>query len=153
MKPLIGKMFSPAVSSYRRPSGAWPTGTSHVHALITDICWDREGNCYPMPEINTADIQGIEKLFASVVFKMLLDEDMISEDLMYNMNSWKHSGCSTYCGKPVEAEDEESRKTLSEYISRAPFSLERMSFNQDSKSVVYRSELSSNPVLVIEWPR
>ena len=28
----------------------------------------------------------------------------------------------------------------SEYISRAPFSLERMSFNQDSKTVVYRGE-------------
>jgi hypothetical protein len=23
----------------------------HVHALITDTCWDSEGNCYPMPEI------------------------------------------------------------------------------------------------------
>ena len=23
----------------------------HVHTLITNSCWDREGNCYPMPEI------------------------------------------------------------------------------------------------------
>ncbi len=54
----------------------------HVHALITDICWDREGNCYHMPEIGFSDIQGIEKLFAGLVFRMLLEEDMISEDLV-----------------------------------------------------------------------
>jgi hypothetical protein len=64
----------------------------HVHALITDTCWNMEGNCYPMPEIDTADLQGIEKLFAGLVFKMLLKEGMISEKLVKNMNSWKHSG-------------------------------------------------------------
>lgn len=53
----------------------------HVHALITDACWDREGNCYPMPEISTADVQGVEKLFAGLVFRMLLEEGMISEEL------------------------------------------------------------------------
>ncbi|MCD4700275.1 MAG: hypothetical protein K8S24_00310, partial [Candidatus Aegiribacteria sp.] len=39
----------------------------HVNALITDTCWDREGNYYPMPEIDTADVHGIEKLFTELV--------------------------------------------------------------------------------------
>ncbi|MCD4848135.1 MAG: hypothetical protein K8R76_08095, partial [Candidatus Aegiribacteria sp.] len=30
--------------------------------------------------------------FAGLVFKMLLAEVMISEELVENMNSWKHSG-------------------------------------------------------------
>jgi hypothetical protein len=47
---------------------------------------------------------------------------------------------SVHCGKPFEACDDNGRKTLSEYISRAPFSLERMSFNENSKIVVYKGE-------------
>ena len=112
----------------------------HVHALITDTCWDREGNCYPMPEINTADIKAIEKLFAALVFKMLLEEGMISEELVENMRSWKHSGFSVHCGEPINADDQNGRKVLSEYISRAPFSLERMTFNESSDTVLYRGE-------------
>ena len=120
--------------------GGMANWNPHVHALITDTCWDREGNVFPMPEISTADIQGIEKLFAGLVFKMLLEEGMIAEELVENMRSWKHNGFSVHCGKPIEACDDNGRKTLSEYISRAPFSLERMSFNEDSKTVVYKGE-------------
>ena len=100
----------------------------HIHALITDTCWNREGNCNPMTETETGDIRGIEKLFAGLVFRMLLEETMIAEELVDNMNSWKHSGFSVYCAEPIEACDDNGRKTLSEYISRTPFSLERMSF-------------------------
>ena len=134
--------------------GGMANWNPHVHALITDACWDREGNCYPMPEINTADIKGIEKLFAALVFKMLLEEGMISEELTENMRSWKHSvsgisrepqacgysGFSVHYGEPINADDQNGRKVLSEYISRAPFSLERMSFNEGSDTVLYRGE-------------
>ena len=79
--------------------GGMANWNPHVHALITDTCWDREGNCYPMPEIDTTDIKGIEKLFADLVCKMLLEEGMISEQLVENMNSWKHSGFNVYRSK------------------------------------------------------
>ena len=120
--------------------GGMANWNPHVHALITDTCWDREGNAQPMPEIDPADIHGVEKLFAGLVFRMLLEEGMISKELVENMNSWKHSGFSVHCGKPIKACDADGRKTLSEYTSRAPFSLERMSFNENSKTVVYKGE-------------
>ena len=90
--------------------------------------------------IEALTFQGIEKLFAGFVFKMLLKEDMISKELMENMRSWKHSGFSVHSGSPVKAEDEDSRKTLSEYISRAPFALDRMVFNENSDTVLYSGE-------------
>ncbi len=108
--------------------------------ILTDTCWDRDGNAQPMPKIDPADIHGVEKLFASLVFKMLLEENMISEELVDSMNSWKHSGFSVHCGTPINADDTNGRKILSEYISRAPISLERMSFNKDSQTVVYKGE-------------
>lgn len=120
--------------------GGMANWNPHVHALITDTCWDREGNIIPMPNMGSADIHGVEKLFACLIFRMLLEENMISEKLVEDMNSWKHSGFSLHRGSSIKADDEDSRKTLSEYISRAPFSLERMSFNKRSKTVVYRGE-------------
>ncbi len=93
-----------------------------------------------MPEMSTSDIQCIEKLFAALVFRMLLEENMMSEELVDNMRSWKHSGFSVHSGMPIKADDADGRKTLSDYISRAPFSLERMSFNESSETVVYRGE-------------
>ena len=65
---------------------------------------------------------------------------MISEELVKNMCSWKHSGFSVHCGKHIKACDANGRKILSEYISRAPFSSERMSFNEGSDTVLYRGE-------------
>ena len=64
----------------------------------------------------------------------------LSEELVEKMRSWKHSGFSVHCCKPIKACDADGRKTLSEYISRAPFSLERMTFNEGSDTVLYRGE-------------
>ena len=112
----------------------------HVHALITDACWDREGKQYLIPPISDGDLKVIEKLFAALIFRMLLEENMISHELVKKMSSWKHSGFSVHGGKPIKADDTNGRRTLSEYISRASFSLERMSFNEDSDTVLYRGE-------------
>ena len=71
--------------------GGMANWNPHVHALITDTCWDREGNYYPRPEIDTAGLQVLEKLFAGLIFRMLLEEDMISEELVEKMRSWSLS--------------------------------------------------------------
>jgi hypothetical protein len=134
--------------------GGMANWNPHVHALITGACRDRKGNCYAMPEIGKTDIKGIDKLFTNLVFKMLLAEGMISAELVENMRSWEnsisgisresqilsHAGFSVHCGTPIQTDETDSRKTLSEYISRAPFSLERMSFNEASDTVLYRGE-------------
>lgn len=41
---------------------------------------------------------------------------------------------------PVKACDDNGMRTLSEYISRALFSQERMSYSEDSDTVLYRGE-------------
>ncbi len=66
-----------------RPSGGMANWNPHVHALITDSCRDRQVSQYPMPEISTADLKVIEELFAALVFRMLLEEGMVSEELAW----------------------------------------------------------------------
>ena len=54
-----------------------------------------------MPEIGPANIHGVEKLFAGLVFKMFLKENTISEELVEKMCSWKHSGFSVRCSSII----------------------------------------------------
>ncbi|MBD3370388.1 hypothetical protein GF402_08525 [Candidatus Fermentibacteria bacterium] len=75
-----------------------------------------------------------------LVFGMLLDEERISRELVEKMHAWKHSGFSVHCDTLIDAHDPDGRKALAEYISRAPFSLERMTFAEDSDTVLYRGE-------------
>jgi hypothetical protein len=110
----------------------------HVHGLVTDTCRDREGHTFPMPHITDQDLQCIEKLFRSLVLQMLIREGKLSRDLAEKMRSWKHSGFSVYRGEPVD--DTEGRHALAEHLSRAPFSLERMTVTSNADSVIYRGE-------------
>ena len=96
----------------------------HVHGLVTDTCRDRKGNIFPMPTITGEDLHGIEEIFRSLVLKLLVDEEMLSPELAGKMRDWKHSGFSVYRGMSVN--DTEGKRTLAEHLSRAPFSMERM---------------------------
>ena len=56
--------------------GGMANWNPHVHALIIDTCWDREGNCYPMPEIDSSGIpveqfEQIVLMLSSFSFKAL----------------------------------------------------------------------------------
>lgn len=108
-----------------------------VHRLLTEVCWDREGNAYPMPHIGPEELRLLDQLFPTMVFGMLPDEERISPERVERMHTWKHSGFSIHCDTVIHAEGPDGRRTLGEYVSRAPFSLERMTFAEDSDTVLY----------------
>jgi hypothetical protein len=57
--------------------------------------------------------------------------------------AWTHSGFSLDAGeKPVAPHDVEGRKPLAEYLLRASFSLEKITWNESSGKVIYRSKRS-----------
>ncbi len=56
--------------------------------------------------------------------------------------SWKHSGFNIHDGgeKPVPSHDTEGRKRLAEYLLRHPFSLQKITWNATTQTVIYRSK-------------
>jgi hypothetical protein len=72
--------------------GGMANWNPHVHGLLTEVCWDREGYAYPMPDIGPEELHLLERLFSAMVFGMLLDEERISPELVEKMRAWKHSG-------------------------------------------------------------
>jgi len=120
--------------------GGLANANPHVHALISEECYDRQGNAYPMPEFSEEDLKLLEELFACKVFGMMVGEGMISEQLVEKIRSWRHWGFSIHCETRIEGDDAKGRQALAEYIARAPFSMERMTVNEDASAVLYRGE-------------
>ena len=70
----------------------------------------------------------------------LLDEDLNSQDIVDNLLSWRHSGFSVH--GDVKAHDRDSAARLGRYMIRCPLVLERLSLDQDSGEILYRSRPS-----------
>ncbi len=97
----------------------------------------------------TPDGKALEELFRYEVFKMLKAEGKISDALIENLMSWRHSGLpwrdmltmgyklinpglgqgfNVYCGNAIWPHNEEGLENLARYIIRASFSQERMAY-------------------------
>ena len=68
----------------------------HIHALVTEGVFLPEGAFLPLPKLAS---EPFLKLWEQEVFALLLAEGRITEDVVVNMRSWKHSGV---CSKAIE---------------------------------------------------
>ena len=67
--------------------------------------------------------------------------DAISEALRSRRLGWRHSGFFVHHQVRVPAEDPEGRKKLAGYMLRAPIALEKMTYDDGTGTVIYRSKM------------
>ena len=91
----------------------------HIHALVSEGVLLPDGTFLPLPKLAT---EPFLKLWEQEVFALLLAEGKISEDVVANMRSWKHSGFSVDQSIRLEAGDQEGVQRLIQYFLRCPFS-------------------------------
>ena len=72
---------------------------------------------------------------------MLVEEGLLAEELARKLLSWKHSGFSVHNGKPVKRNDTDGLKRVAQYIIRNPFSEQKMTYNEENGTVIYRSRM------------
>lgn len=72
---------------------------------------------------------------------MLVEQGPLSEELARKLLSWKHSGFSVHNGKPVKRNDTAGLKRVAQYIIRNPFSEQKMTYNEENGTVIYRSRM------------
>ena len=92
-------------------------------ALFTEGIFLPDGTFVPLPKLAT---EPFLKMWEQEVFKLLLAEGKITEEIAANIRSWQHSGFSVDQSVRVEAEDSEGTRKLIEYFLRCPFSQARM---------------------------
>ncbi len=78
-------------------------------------------------------------MWEQAVFDLLLAEGKITEEIVANMRSWRHSGFSVDQSVRVEAEDGEGIERLIEYFLRCPFSQARMIEVTQEGKVLYKT--------------
>ncbi len=112
----------------------------HLHVLAATGLVDSENRFHLLP---VESVEPLAELFRHRFLATLLQEKLISEKKARQLLGWKHSGFSVDAGEsPVASRDVEGRRRLAEYLLRAPFSLEKITWIEDTGSVVYRSRRS-----------
>jgi len=84
--------------------------------------------------------KGLEKLFRSMVLKLLLAKGKIIPGIITMLDSWKHTGFKVFCGDRIYPNDDTAMENLARYIIRASFSQERMTYLRNEATVVYRAK-------------
>ena len=85
--------------------------------------------------------QELAELWRHTVLRHLRDAGTLSDGQIAKLKNWRHSGFSVDAGEvPLAADDAAGRRRLAEYLLRAPFSLEKITYNAAAGSVLYRSE-------------
>ena len=107
----------------------------HVHAIATRGGWDAEGGFVPMPFVSTT---AAERLFRHKVITLLRDEELLTEERIELLLSWRHSGFSAHNAVTVPPGDRDGIERLARYLLRAPVSLERLRVDPRTRSIHYR---------------
>jgi hypothetical protein len=111
----------------------------HLHVLAADGLFAPDGSFHCLP---SEDLAPAIELFRHHFLHALRDAKLISPKKLADLLSWKHSGFHIHDGgeKPVSAHDSAGRKRLAEYLLRHPFSLQKITWNAATKTVIYRSK-------------
>ncbi|MBC7979743.1 MAG: hypothetical protein H7Y36_04180 [Armatimonadetes bacterium] len=93
------------------------------------------------------------ELFRHCFLHALRAAKFIGPKKLADLLAWKHSGFHIHDSgeKPVPAHDSDGRKRLAEYLLRHPFSLQKITWNETTKTVIYRSK--RHHTLVREAPK
>ena len=115
----------------------------HLHILAADGLFTPDGRFHCMP---AEDLAPAIELFRHHFLHALRDAKLISPRKLADLLAWKHSGFHIHDGgeKPVPAHDNAGRKRLAEYLLRHPFSLQKITWNPATKTVIYRSKRHYN---------
>jgi len=108
----------------------------HIHALVARGVWTAAGQWLPVPYI---DPHAAELLFRHKVFKILKKHDLISDERIKLLMSWKNTGFSVDNSVTVYPSDQQGLERLARYLLRSPVSLQRLHFLPETQQVIYQA--------------
>lgn len=110
----------------------------HIHVLAADGTFDADGGFTVLPPIPR---KVLEPWFRAEVLALLRREGLVAASLVEKMLAWRHTGFSAHNAVRVGARDASARRSVAQYMLRAPLSLEKMSYDPESCTVIYRSRM------------
>ena len=107
----------------------------HLHVLVADGLFAPDGCFHCLPQ---GAIGPMTELFRQRFLAVLREKKLISPHNLSDLLSWKHSGFHVHDCRDdlIAADDYAGRKRLAEYLLRHPFSLQKITWNASSKTVI-----------------
>jgi hypothetical protein len=110
----------------------------HVHVIATAGVFDPDGTFHLGP---VGGWQELRELWRHALLRRLRAAGALTDWHISRLQKWRHSGFTLDAGEaPIAADDAAGRRRLAEYLLRAPFSLEKITYNPATGSVLYRSD-------------
>lgn len=111
----------------------------HVHVLAADGAFLPDGTFVPLPAVPEGLLA---EGFRRAVLQFLAGNKALSGELRAKLLGWKYfGGFSAHNQVRVGEHDPEGRRKLAGYMLRAPMSLEKMTYDAASGTVIYRSKM------------
>jgi len=103
----------------------------HVHSIASRGLFTTDGQWIPVPYV---DAHKAELLFRHKILRLLRQRELISQERIDLLLSWRNSGFSVHNRTTVYPDDAEGLHKLACYLMRAPVNLSRLRFDRDSGS-------------------
>jgi hypothetical protein len=128
----------PALIVFVQTFGDLVNFNPHLHVLAADGAFFPGGRFVALPRVPASLLA---EGFRRAVLDFLVENEALSEQLRGRMLAWRYSGFSAHNEVSVAAEDAEGRKKLAGYMLRAPMSLQKMTYDAATGTVIYRSKM------------
>ena len=107
----------------------------HLHCIVSRGVFCADGQWIPVPYIDT---HAAEILFREKVFRLLQEHDLLSDECIKILRSWRWSGFSIDNDVFLYPTDTQALETLCRYVVRCPVSLRRLHYDKKSNYVLYQ---------------
>jgi hypothetical protein len=107
----------------------------HIHTICTDGVIMSDGS---FSALGNWDAESLTALFEHCVYKFLKAKGLLSDTLIAQLRGYQTSGFSVWVGPEIAADDTEARLFLSQYLTKCPVMLSRMSIERKDGSDVVR---------------
>ena len=110
----------------------------HLHVLLTDGAFRRDGTFVPLPEPAV-----LEKLWRRAVLAEFVPRGWLEDDAPAGLLAWPHSGFGAYIGPHIE--EHEGLLRVARYSVRAPVSESRLRYRAERAEVELVADRNDGP--------
>jgi hypothetical protein len=128
---------TPAAVLALHSSGDALNHNPHLHGMLADGVFLPCGSFKQLPKIKT---QKLEKLFTHKLLRAMKQEGLITQAVIDQILSQKHSGFSTWLGDSIESDNADARQFVARYIDKGPVANSRIEICDDIITYHHDSE-------------
>jgi hypothetical protein len=134
LSEAAGRKIATGMVSSLQTFGEYAGWYPHWHTIVLEGGFDRYDKFFFIP---IGASEKLRQLWRVKVVEFFTKRELINIEFAKKLLGWKHSGFSIESGTRIY--DERARESLSQYIVRAPVSVEKLYWNDETDTVLWHA--------------